>query len=260
MAVPESDPEARSTYSIRAVERVCTILDLVQQNPQGLSFNDFLEITDLPKSSTFRYLSTLEARHYVARDPESGHYVTGSSFLPQGNLQLDLMVERARPLLEQLRDRFEETINLAILDGNRISYLEIVESHKSMRLAARKGDRDPIHCTAVGKAIAALISEERVRAILEAEGMPRRTPKTITDPGSYLAEVESTKQRGHALDDGENEEDGRCVAVPIKGAAVPSALSLSAPATRFPLADVSVVASALADVAEDLMNPTTGDQ
>lgn len=256
----EADTGSRSTYSIRAVERVCTILDLIQQNPQGLAFNDFLEATDLPKSSTFRYLSTLEARHYVERDPATGRYRLGSAFLPQGSLQLDLMVERARPLLEELRDRFEETINLTMLDGNHIAYLEIVESHKSMRLAARKGDRDPIHSTAAGKAIATLVNPDRVRSILELEGMAPRTTKTITDASDYFAAVSETRERGYALDDGENEEDGRCVAVPIRGVGVPAALSLSAPAARFPLPEVVEVANALIEVSKQLTDSTAGEE
>jgi IclR family transcriptional regulator, acetate operon repressor len=246
-------PRQGSGYSIRAVERVCDLLDLVQRAPGGVGLADVVAATGLPKSSAFRYLATLEDRRYVERDPVDGHYRAGSGFLPLQTRGLDVLVERARPLLEAVRDRFGETVNLAVLDGNRTSYAEIVESPRSMRLAARKGDRDPLHCTAVGKAIATMLPAERLRAILEAEGMPARTETTITDIDTYLGEIELTRDRGYAIDDRENEPDGRCVAVPLGDPHVLAAVSLSAPAARFPVEEVATVAEALGEVARDLM-------
>ena len=241
-----------SAYSIRAVERVCDLLDLAQRRPQGFSLIDVVDATGLPKSSAFRYLSTLEARHYLERDDTTGVFRVGPGLLPLQGRQLDALAARARPLLEALRDRFEETINLAVLDGTRVVYLEIVESQRSMRLAARPGDRDHLHSTALGKAIATMLPVEQVRAILEVEGMPAMTDATITDIDTYLQELGGSRAQGYALDNGENEGDGRCVAVPLIGTGVPTAVSLSAPAARFPLGDVEHVAGALREVAAQL--------
>ena len=246
-----------STYSIRAVERVCDLLDLVQRTEAGFTLADVVAATDLPKSSAFRYLATLEERRYVERDLVTGQFRIGPGFLPLRTRHLDLLLERARPMLEALRDRFGETVNLAVLDGNRTSYAEIVESHKSMRLSARAGDRDPLHCTAVGKAIATLLPAEHLRAILEAEGMPARTDTTITDVATFFGEVELTRDRGYAIDDRENEPDGRCVAVPLGEPHMPMALSLSAPSARFPIEEVETVARALEAVARDLQATLT---
>lgn len=241
----------RTDYSIRAVQRVCEILDLLQQEPRGAALLDVARATRLPKSSAFRYLATLEARRYVERDPVTGSYRAGSAFLPLRAHEPELLARRARPHLERLRDRVEETVNLGMLEGNRVIYLEIVESHRAMRLAARPGDRDPIHATALGKAIAANLPERRVRAILESEGMPRLTRRTVTDQAAYLAELAATRERGYALDDGEYEIDGRCVAVAVAGN-LPAAISYSAPAARFPLDRVPGIAAVLREVAGQL--------
>src|SRR6266511_2671442 len=207
----------RTNYSIRAVHRVCEILDLLQQASSGAALLDVARATRLPKSSAFRYLATLERRRYVERDPVTGSYRAGSAFLPLRAHEPELLARRARPHMERLRDRLGETINLGMLEGNRVIYLEIVESHRAMRLAARRGDRDPVHATALGKAIAANLPDRRVRAILEAEGMPQLTQRTLTDQDAYLVEMAGTRERGYALDDGEHEIDGRCVAVPVIG-------------------------------------------
>lgn len=250
--------ETTGMYAIRAVERVCAILDLIQRQPTGLAVAEVAEVAELPRSSAFRYLATLEAQSYVERDPADGTYRIGPAFLPSRPHRLELLVERARPVMEELRDRYRETINLAVLDDNRAVYLEIVESPRTMRLAARPGDRDPLHCTAVGKVIAAMISEGELIAILEREGMPARTHRTITDLPSLLKETAAVTRRGYALDDRENEVDGRCVAVPIEGMGVPAALSLSAPSARFPMSDVSAVAASLAEAVQYVV-PEPGD-
>ncbi len=242
-----------SSYSIRAVHRVCDILDLLQQSPQGVALPEVAKVTRLPKSSAFRYLATLEQRRYVERDPVTGSYRPGSAFLPLRAHEPELLARRARPHMEQLRDKLEETVNLGMLEGSRVIYLEIVESRRAMRLAARRGDRDPIHSTALGKAIAANLPDQRVRTIIEAEGMPRLTQRTITDSDSYFAELARVRKRGYAVDNGENEIDGRCVAVPVVGSNLPAAVSLSAPAARFPLNQVEEVAETLREIVAELV-------
>lgn len=249
---PAEGQEGQSRYVVRAAVRVLDILDLLQDSPEGATLSGIATAVDLPKSSVFRYLATLESRGYVEQDPKTGVYRFGLAFLLSHTRYLQILATRAKPYLEKLRDRFEETINLAVLDGHRLAYLEIVESQKAMRFAARPGDRDPIHSSALGKAMAATMDEADVIEILKTEGMPQRTPKTITEIDELLAELEAVRERGYALDDRENEEDGRCVAVPVPGTRAPAAISLSAPAVRFSLEDAREVAQALTETARAL--------
>lgn len=236
-------------YSVRAVERVCSILNLLQGAIDGVSLIDVAEATEVPKSTAFRYLWTLEGHRYVERDPESGDYRLGLGFVGMQSRQLEVLRQRAHPWLEKLRDQFEETVNLGVLDGDAVIYLKIIESRRGVRLAATRGDRDPIHSTALGKAIAASLPESRVRDILRA-GMDPRTANTITTVDDYIDELVKVRRVGYALDDGENEADGRCVAVTLPATPLPAGLSLSAPASRFPMKQVEEVATALKDVAE----------
>lgn len=242
---------ASRDYSIRAVERVCDILDLLQDAPERISLPAVASATGLPKSSAFRYLTTLEARRYVDREPDTGEYRLGLALLPLQGRHHDLMARRARPHLEHLSAQFDETVNLGLLDGTRVLYVDIVESPRAVRLAARTGDRELVHSTALGKAIAAWLPGERLQSILDAEGMPTRTERTVGDPGTLAVQLAEVRRRGYAMDDRENEVDGRCIAVPL-GQRVPSALSLSAPASRLPLHRVEEVAAALADAAAKL--------
>jgi IclR family transcriptional regulator, acetate operon repressor len=252
-------PENPGTvYSIRAVQRVCNILDLIQESPEGFSLTQVAEVTQFPKSSAYRYLATLESRRYVMRDPITGLFRIGPAFLPLQSRQLAVLADRARPYLTALRDQFEETVNLGILDGYRVSYVEIIESPHSVRLAAREGDRDQLHCTALGKAIATTLDNDRVAMILEAEGMPQRTPRTITSVTQYLDDLAGCRRQGYAIDDRENEPDGRCVAVPLSGTGMMAAISISAPSSRLAMDDVADVARALEEAARSLANDMSG--
>jgi IclR family acetate operon transcriptional repressor len=122
----------------------------------------------------------------------------------------------------------------------------------AIRFAARPGDRNAIHSTALGKALAAQLPDDDVRRILAAEGMAAMTPRTITDEDAFLREVAGVRRRGFALDSGENEEGGGCVAVAVRGADVPAAISLSAPAGRLSAERIDEVAAALRDASARL--------
>ncbi|WP_048876611.1 IclR family transcriptional regulator [Saccharomonospora saliphila] len=239
-------------YTVRAVERVCSILNLLQESIDGVSLIEVGQATDLPKSSAFRYLWTLEAHRYVERDEGTGLYRLGLGFVGMQSRQLEVLRERARPWLEKLRDEFDETANLAILDGDHIIYVDIVESRNRVRLASARGARDPLHSTALGKAIASRLSEARVRELLEHTGMDTLTERTITTVDRFTEELAAVRRIGFALNDGENETDGRCVAVPLLGARLPAAISISAPSARFSREDAERAARRLVEVTKEI--------
>jgi IclR family acetate operon transcriptional repressor len=245
------------SYGVRAVQRALDVLDALAEAPEGRTLAQLAGAAKLPKSSIFRYLATLEARGYVERDGEGGRFRVGRRLVTLHSRRLELLARAARPRLDELRDRFQETVNLGVLDGGRVSYLQIVESPQAMRFAAREGDRDPIHSTSLGKAIASQLSREHVLRILESEGMPTLTIRTITDPEAFLAELDDVRSRGYAIDNGENEEGGRCVAVPLALAGVRAAISVSAPAFRFSLEHVEPVAAALIRSAQSVAHELT---
>jgi DNA-binding IclR family transcriptional regulator len=253
----EQQTAQETPYAVRAALRALDILDALQEAPDGLSLPQLAERVALPKSSIFRYLATLEARGYVERDGGQGRFRLGRRLLPAHSQRLERLTQAAQPHLEGLRDRFQETVNLGVFDSGRVRYLQIVESPQAMRFAAREDDRDPIHSTALGKAIASQLSREHVLRILETEGMPKLTSRTIADPDAFLRELDEVRRSGFAVDNGENEEGGRCVAVPLPLEGVRAAISVSAPAFRFTLEDVEPVAAMLVRIAQSVAQKLT---
>lgn len=239
------DADTPRNYSVRAVERVCLILNLLQESIDGITLNEVAQTTGLPKSSAFRYLWTLENHRYVERDEDGNAYRLGLGFVGMQSRNLEILRGRVRPLLEHLREEFGETANLGLLDGDQVIYIDVVESRRHVRLAAARGDRLPVHCTALGKAIASRLPDERVRDLLKQAGLVRRTSHTIGTIDEFFVELDKVRRTGYAIDDREYEEDGRCVAAPLPGTPLPAAISVSGPASRFTLAEARRVARTL---------------
>jgi IclR family acetate operon transcriptional repressor len=223
-----------SHYNIRAVQRVCDMLDYLRGSSAGATLPDLASTLEMPKSSTFRYLVTLESRRYVQRD-SSGNYRLGPALLPIQEQQVGILVASARPYMRQVHEALGETVALGVLEGTRVTTVDAIESPRAIRLTVRRGENCTMHATALGKAIGATLPDDQVRALLSAEGMPRLTDNTITDLDRYLDELAVVRRRGFAVDDGESEADGRSVAVAMRGTPLVAAVSVGAPASRFSL-------------------------
>lgn len=235
------------SHSVRCVSRVLDILEHLQEHPEGSTLGDIVEAVHVPKSTVFRYLGTLQSRGFIERDPVTQTYRIGFGFALQ--MPFQVLAARMRPSLEQIRSRFDETASLGILDGGRVLYVSILESRRTMRLAAREGDHDPLHSTALGKVIAAQLPNEEIRRILDAEGMPRLTAATTCDAETYLDEIRLVRERGWAIDEGENELGGCCVAAPVRALRIPAGISLSAPSVRLPTDRIPEIAKAVVSAA-----------
>jgi len=230
----------------RSVARTCAILRLIGRGgDEGVTLVDVAVATELPKSSAHRYLQVLEAEGFVERDMRSSRYRLGIGFMVLQSGHIDRLIQRTRPFLTRIRDQFDETVNLGMLVGHQIVYLDILESPRAMRLAARKGDTEGIHSTALGKVVAAKLPDRDVLEILRRTGMPRLTPYTITTPELFLQELQRVREAGYAIDDRENELEGRCVAVYVPGLSTPTDISLSGVASRLSMENAHEVANSL---------------
>lgn len=237
-----------SSYLVKPVAKALQVLQCLGSEPGELSLTDISRRLKIPKTTTYRYLCTLCANGLVAHDRETDLYRLGLRLWELGQKVGDQFQVRrlALPLMAQLRDRFNETVNLGVLDGIEIVYVEMVQSTFALRMHATLGGRDPAYTTALGKAILAYLPPGHWRAHLP-QRLIRRTPQTITSLAALRADLLATRARGFARDAGENETGARCIGVPLfhrSGFAV-AALSVSAPAARLDDSREAEVASAV---------------
>jgi IclR family acetate operon transcriptional repressor len=193
-------------------------------------------------------MRTLVNRGYVRQEP-SKRYALGPRLIRLGEGAGRLLGSWARPALTRLVDEVGETANMAVLEGDEAVYVAQVPSRHSMRMFTEVGRRVRPHCTGVGKALLAQLSEPRVREILERTGMEAQTRNTLTDPEALLAELERIRERGYAVDDEEQEIGVRCVAVPLPGAPALTALSVSGPSARMTGETVQDVVPVMREIA-----------
>ncbi|NED94988.1 IclR family transcriptional regulator [Phytoactinopolyspora alkaliphila] len=253
----DDDPIAH-LYTIRSVERVAAILGLIQEYPDGFDLEQVSAVTHLPEEAAHRYVATLLEHLYVSHDPRTGLFYMGPALVPHKARQHDVLAERIRPALAELRDQRGETVNFGVLEGHHVAYVAVAESPHQSGATATEGARDPIHSTALGKAVASILDHERITGILRAGGMPPSTPSTITRVSDYLDAVEDARARGYAMDDGENVTDARCIAIPVPGIGIPASISISAPVSRMPFEQLPGITWALRETARQVTAALTG--
>lgn len=189
--------------------------------------------TGLPYATIHRLLSTLVSRGYVRHDPVARKYTLGSQLMRLGKSANQLIDAWVRPHLEELVAISKETANFAVLENGHVVYVAQVPSSYSVRMFTEVGQRLLPHSTAVGKVLLAFRPREAAEEVIEQHGLPRRTPVTITDRASFLAELDTVAEQGYAVDNGEQEVGVRCLAVPVFGVADSlAAMSVSGPAAR----------------------------
>ncbi len=217
---------------VQSLERAFAILEMMADAGGMISLSQLANDSELPLPTIHRLVRTLVDLGYV-RQEASRQYSLGPRLIRLGETTSRMLGRWARPHMERLAQELGESVNLAMLDGDQIVYVgQVMASRNSMRMFTEVGRRVLPHSTGVGKAIMADLDPSDVRALLARTGMPARTEHTIIVPEEFVAELERTRQRGYALDEGEQEVGVRCVAVAVPDAPQLLALSLSGPVTR----------------------------
>ncbi|MEU3982830.1 IclR family transcriptional regulator [Streptomyces sp. NPDC026672] len=236
MRVNDSD-EDRSV-----IGRVMAILDAVAAEPGEVGLSELARRTGIKKPTVHRLATELVERRLLDRGAY-GYRLGFRTFELGHSVQVSRLLRNlALPYLEDLYEISHEIAQLAVLDGTEIVYLEKITGHRSYRAPSGVGERYPAYCSGLGKAVVAFSSEAVVRRVLAA-GLPRRTPRTITDPGLFRKELQRIRETGVAFDREEGHPEVSCVAAPVlnpEGLPV-VALSITGPSYRMNLPRLATV-------------------
>jgi DNA-binding IclR family transcriptional regulator len=233
-----------------AAQRVAQALELMGAEPSGLGVREMARRLDVHPSTASRLLASLAFTGLIERD-EGGSYRLGARFvgLAAGAVTRLPVVSQARPELEALAAVASETVNLAVLDGTHVIYVDQVMPAQSVVMASWVGRRSPAHASSSGKVLLAF-GDARVRERLLRDRLETLTPRTVTDPRRLRRVLEETRRRGYVVSDGELEVGLVTIAAPVlvDGSAV-AAVSLSGPVFRLPTSDRPRLARLLVDAA-----------
>lgn len=216
---------------VQTISRAFELLDLIADHDAPVTISELSTRSGLPLPTVHRLLKALVSLGHVRQTP-SRRYALGPRLIRLGEIASQTLGSAAKPFLSQLVDITGETANFAIREGDLIVYVAQVPSRHSMRMFTEIGRRVLPHCTGVGKALLAQLPDASVKEIVQRNGMPAMTDQTITNIDDLMEDLHRIRERGWAEDNGEQEIGVRCIAAPVLGTGILSAISVSGPAAR----------------------------
>ena len=244
-------------YKVQVLDRAINIIEFIGKQSTGeAGLRELSAAMKLHKTTTHRIAHVLESRGLLRRGLDSNRYRLGLHLYDLGCQALDHVNirEEARPLMTRVAFDVGETVHLAVLDRAEVLYIERVEAQRSLTMGSKLGARNPVYCTALGKAILAYSPDMEVEQILAACRMEARTKNTFTSALALKRELERIRDRGYAIDDEEIEDGIRCVSAPIlnlAGRAV-AAISVSGPSSRITPNRFELIGMAVLKAAQEL--------
>lgn len=226
----------KDRYLINSILRACSILKCFSREKPNFKMGELASRLNLDRSTTYRVLLTLEKAGMVQRNERNGEYSLGLGAFEVGHAylgQVDL-VPMAKPIMANLASQAQETVNLAVLSDTEILYIDKVDSPRSVGVMSKIGQRNPVYCTALGKALLAFQPKAERNRIVKGIRFRSLTPNTIVNRKDLVKELEEIRRQGFALDRREIEEDVECIAAPIRnhlGDAIAS-ISISGPQNK----------------------------
>ncbi len=225
---------SKRTYHIQSVARAFLILESFKENP-AMGVTELAKSLALNKSTVYHLLATLVSLGYIEQDEERKYSMSLKVF-ELGSVVVNRMElkKEALPLLKELSQLTQETVNLVTLVDHEVIYIEKIESQDAIRINTQVGRKVGLYCSAVGKVILAFLPEERRETILNKIEFKAITPHTILSKDELLKELERIREKGYGVDNEEIFVGIKCIAAPIldQSSEVAAAISLTSPLHR----------------------------
>lgn len=243
--------------NVSSVEKAFGLLEHLADVGKPLSLNEITQAAQLPKPTAYRLLRSLHELGYVARPLGSRDYALGpratrlARLIGDGDPYGELKAA-ARPLLERLHEALDETVNLGVLSGSSVHYLDFVETTQPLRYIVIPSDRDPYHATALGRAIVSQLGPAAQEAMLAAtRPRAKKSASTPLEPDDLRQLLAQARLNGYAEEVEEAVPGVACLAVSLVSRGFPeAAISVAVPMQRFDVGRRQAMVEALLAVAQ----------
>jgi len=202
----------------RSVVRSIDILSLISNSREGLSLNELVEETNIPKTTVYEILlMLLDTDMIQAVEGKTRLYQIGLKAFVIGNRYIENMdlIHEAKPIVSQASDDLNMTVFIAMLDGNQIIYLHKKEPENVPIYTANVSNREDAYCTSLGKAILSGLPASELDELIKTMKFRARTSRTIMNAKDLKKDLKLTKERGYSLDDREILDFVLCLGAPI---------------------------------------------
>lgn len=242
---------------IKSVEKILILLELLSDNKE-MSITEIGKKLHMGLSTVYRMLTTLKYRGYVIQNQQTSKYTLAIKLFVLGcKVQRAMnLVKLVTPSLQKLSQHTNESINFAILEGREAVCLSKIVSFEVLRTDIKIGARLPAHCTAVGKALLAFLSERKFTMLYGKETIKLHTPtpNSISSVMELKKCLKKIKKNGYATDKEEFKIGINCLGVPIlnnEGKSI-AGISVTGPSSRFTLSEMKKLKDTLINISKDI--------
>lgn len=249
----ENSPEKKD--SVRAVERMVDILQVFSFKQNELSLAQICVQSGLPKTTTYRILTTLEKRNIVVQDPHTGKYRLGYEMIKLGTIARagNSLQRAAHEDMERLSLETQQTCNLYIREGFERRCVDQVEGTQYVKRFSYLGARHPLYCGA-GKLLLAYADAEVQEQYFATVKFEKYTDQTVIDPEQLKAELRQILRDGYSVTKGERDPMTAMVSVPLYDYTqkVVASITISGPIYLFTDENVELYRSKLLQAAKNI--------
>ena len=202
---------------VRAITKACAILDVLAEGKRPMALGEIAAAVGYAKSTVYGLLSSMRSCGLVEQDPETGRYALGVRLFEYGSAVSSTrnIIALAQEPMQRLTAATGESASLSMLDRGEALVLSHAEADSSFHIVSETGAHLPAFCTAQGKVLLSSLSDTAVRRIHEAKFQPF-TPHTIAAADALAAEIQTVREKGYAIENGEFKIGIRGVAAPIR--------------------------------------------
>jgi DNA-binding IclR family transcriptional regulator len=219
---------------IKSLAKALRILECFKESPE-MGISEISKKMDLNKSNVFDILATFEVLGYVGKN-KNGKYHLGFKILELSHVITGYMGFRRNvyPYMIKIAEKTGEAVYLGVPDGTDVLYLDAAYPSSVFNTRSMLGDRAPLYCTGIGKAILANLNKDAWERVF-AQPKTKFTENTILDRQGLHDSLSEILARGYAVDNMEHEHGIKCVGVAIINdlGEVAAGLSISGPSLRF---------------------------
>jgi len=224
-----------TTSKIKSIDKACKIIDIISTHKNGMRLKDISKNMGLSLSSIHHIIGTLITNKLLFKNPDNGKYYLGFKIGELGNRYYANLpfYDNLIPYLEKLREEFNETVNLMVIENSDFVIGESFSSSHSLQSIVSLNKKQ-IHSTSWGKILLSSLSDEALVEFLKKYDFIKYTKNTIDNLADMKTEIGNIRENNMSFDNEELENGLCCIGIPIYGIRnrLIAAITMSVPKSR----------------------------
>jgi DNA-binding IclR family transcriptional regulator len=230
----DKDSTGSERQGIQVIARMASLLRALEDRPDGLSLGELARLVELPRSTVQRIVDALNKEGFVIAASNSSGVRLGPALLALATSTRFHIAEIARQSLEDLAKECGETVDLSLIDQDKMVFVDQVAGTHRLTAVSAVGRSFSLHSSANGKAVLAAMSDDEIAKLKRRMRLTAVTPSTITSWDRLEQEIQIIRADGFAYDFEENSQGICAVAAAVRSASGElGAISIPAPTQRF---------------------------